>query len=73
MYSFYRVSLDPIRTNHHQVVVTEALEIIYIKVDSISQAEQQKSSYFALLSVQFLTHHHWLEDTVMCVSPQTAY
>jgi len=59
--------------NHNQVVITEALENIYIKVDSISQAEQQKSAHFALLGVQFLTYHHWLEDTVMGMLLQTSY
>jgi len=32
---------------------------MYMKVDLILQAEQEKFADFALLSVQFLTHHHW--------------
>ena len=71
--SFYRASLDLIRANHNLVVITEALESIYIKIDSISQAEQQKSAHFALLGVQFLTQHHWLANTVMGMSLQTSY
>jgi len=32
---------------------------MYMKVDLIPQAEQEKSTHFVLLGVQFLTHHHW--------------
>ena len=58
--------------NHSHVVITEALANIYIKVDSIPQAEQEKFAHFALLGVQFLTHHHWLEETIMCTSLLTS-
>jgi len=32
---------------------------MYMKVDLIPQAEQEKFAHFVLLGVQFLTHHHW--------------
>jgi len=32
---------------------------MYMKVDLIPQAEQEKFADFVLLGVQFLTHHHW--------------
>ena len=44
-----------------------------MKVDSIPSAEQEKFAHFSLLGVQFLTHHHWLEETIICMSFLTSY
>src|SRR5258706_4304362 len=44
-----------------------------MKIDSISLAEQEKFAHFSLLGVQFLIHHHWLEETIICVSSLTSY
>jgi hypothetical protein len=63
-----RAPLGPICTKNSHVVITEALANIYAKVDSIPTAEQEKFAHFSLLGVQFLTHHHWLEETIMCMS-----
>lgn len=60
------VSLPPIHTKHSHVVITETLANIYIKVDSIPSEEQEKFAHFSLLGVQFLTHHHWMEETLIC-------
>lgn len=65
--------LDPIRTNHSHVVITETLSNIYMKIDSISPAEQETFAHFSLLGVQFLTHHHWIEETIICVSFLTSF
>jgi len=32
---------------------------MYMEVDLIPQAEQEKFADFALLGAQSLTHHHW--------------
>ena len=40
-----------------------------MKDDLIPPAEQ--FTYFSLLSVQFLTHHHWPEKIIMCMSFRT--
>jgi len=40
-----------------------------MKVGSIPQAEQEEFAHLALLSVQSLTHHHWIEYTIMYVTP----
>ena len=60
-------------TKHSHVVITETLENIYMKVDSIPSAEQEKFGHFSLLGVQFLTHHHWIEGTIICMSCPTSY
>lgn len=61
-------SLPPIHTKYSHVVITETLANIYIKVDSIPSEEQEKFAHFSLLGVQFLTHHHWMEETIICTS-----
>ena len=65
--------LDPIRTKHSHVVITETLSNVYMKIDSIIPAEQETFAHFSLLGVQFLTHHHWLEETIICVSYLISY
>jgi hypothetical protein len=40
-----------------------------MKVDSIPPAEQATFAHFSLLGMQFLTHHHWIEETIGCMSP----
>lgn len=44
-----------------------------MKIDTIPPAEQETFAHFSLLGVQFLTHHHWLEETMICVSYLTSY
>lgn len=43
-----------------------------MKIDSILPAEQEKFAHFSLFGVQFLTHHHWLEETMLCGSYLTS-
>lgn len=59
---------DPTRTKYSHAVITETLSNIYMKIDSIILAEQETFAHFSLLGVQFLTHHHWLEETIICRS-----
>ena len=44
-----------------------------MKIDSISPAEGEKFAHFSLLGVQFLTHHHWIEETIICLSFLTLF
>jgi hypothetical protein len=48
-------------------VITETLANIYVKADSIPPAEQEKFAHFSLLGIQLLIHHHWVEETIICM------